>query len=227
MSEMLGEHEFEPVRGLPGHLPPGETLLWQGEPSWRKLAVQVFHVRSVAAYFAVIALWRVLVGVSDGVPPVAIVQGVAVLVLMAALVVGLLTGYAVLIGRTTVYTITDRRVVIRGGVALSKTWNLPFTILRSAAVREDRDGGGDVSLELAQGNRIAYLMLWPYARPWRLSQPQPLLRALSDVGPASRILATALVNAGQSKASRQPPRGAAGGTDGTAVAGRAPGIATG
>jgi hypothetical protein len=223
MSEMLGEHEFEPVRGLPGHLPAGETLLWQGEPSWRKLAIQVFHVRAVALYFALIALWRLVVGISDGVAPVAIVQGIAVLVLMAAIVIGLLVGYAVLIERTTVYTITDRRVVIRGGVALSKSWNLPFTILRSAAVREDRDGGGDVSLELAEGNRIAYLMLWPYARPWSLRHPQPLLRGLAEVDPVARIVASALVNAGRSG----PAKGRAARTAADRARPTATGIATG
>jgi hypothetical protein len=30
------------------------------------------------------------------------------------------------------------------------------------------------------GKRIAYLHLWPHARPWQLKRPQPLLRALPD-----------------------------------------------
>jgi hypothetical protein len=192
VSEFLGEHEFEPVRGLPEHLPPGETLLWQGTPSWKKLATHVFHVRAIGVYFALIALWRLVVGVNDSLPVPVVLQGMAVLALMAAAVIGFLTGYAALIARTTVYTITDRRVVIRGGIAMPKTWNLPFGVIRAAAVRKDADGGGDLSLELSAGNRIAYLMLWPYAKPWRLGQPQPLLRGLRDVRRPAEVLGRAL-----------------------------------
>ena len=47
----MSEHDFEPIRGLPGPLPEGETILWQGAPDWRVLAVQAFHVRAVAIYF--------------------------------------------------------------------------------------------------------------------------------------------------------------------------------
>ena len=49
---------FEPIRGLPDHLPKGERLLWQGAPDWRLLAIQAFHVRKVAIYFALIAAWH-------------------------------------------------------------------------------------------------------------------------------------------------------------------------
>ena len=46
------EHEFEAAPGLPEPLPAGERILWQGAPDWRALAVHVFHVRKLAAYFA-------------------------------------------------------------------------------------------------------------------------------------------------------------------------------
>ena len=50
------DFEFEPVRGLPAMLPPGERLLWQGNPAWRSLAIRAYHVRKVALYFAVLVL---------------------------------------------------------------------------------------------------------------------------------------------------------------------------
>ena len=40
--------------GLPGRLPEGETLLWQGAPDARTLLVRVFHLRFVGAYFALL-----------------------------------------------------------------------------------------------------------------------------------------------------------------------------
>jgi len=55
----LSEFDFEPVRGLPASLPEGETLLWQGHPEWRSLALRAFHVGHVAVYFAALAAWAV------------------------------------------------------------------------------------------------------------------------------------------------------------------------
>ena len=54
------EHEYEPIRGLPGQLPPGETITWQGAPEWRALARRAFGTRIVAGYFAVLAAWALV-----------------------------------------------------------------------------------------------------------------------------------------------------------------------
>ena len=62
----MSEHDFEPIRGLPGDLPEGETILWQGAPNWLTLAEQAFHVRAVAAYFALMLLWRLTAGAVIG-----------------------------------------------------------------------------------------------------------------------------------------------------------------
>ena len=48
----MTEYENEPIPGLPGRLPPGERILWQGSPEWRALARTAFHTRLVAGYFA-------------------------------------------------------------------------------------------------------------------------------------------------------------------------------
>ena len=46
------------LTGWEGILEPGERILWQGVPDWRLLAIQVFHVRAIAIYFAVLLGWR-------------------------------------------------------------------------------------------------------------------------------------------------------------------------
>jgi hypothetical protein len=46
------EHEWEAAPGLPSDLPPGERVVWQGAPDWKRLAIHAFHVRKVALYFA-------------------------------------------------------------------------------------------------------------------------------------------------------------------------------
>ena len=53
----MTEYEVEPIPGLPGLLPPGEQILWQGSPDGRALARSAFHVRIVAGYFAILSAW--------------------------------------------------------------------------------------------------------------------------------------------------------------------------
>lgn len=187
-----GEHEFEPVHGLPDRLPPGEQMLWQGTPDWRRLAVQAFHLRKLAIYFGLMIAWRFIDVLAEG---GGVLQAAASLlwpVPLAAAGLGLLALLAWLSARTTVYTLTNKRVVMRVGIVLTVTFNLPLSRLDGAALRERREGGGDITLRLLPPQRIAYLNLWPHARPWALARPEPMLRALPDAHAAARLLAGAL-----------------------------------
>ena len=94
--------------------------------------------------------------------------------------------------RTTVYTITNRRVVMRFGAAIPKAINIPFTIIEGAALKSLGKGDGDIALVLKAPNKIAFLHLWPHARPWRLAAPQPTLRAVAGARSAADILARAM-----------------------------------
>lgn len=189
------EHDFEPIRGLPGALPPGETILWQGAPHWAALAVHALHVRFVTLYFAALIVAQgvgaALSGDQRANP--AIVLGEALWTGFAGLAaIGLLCLFAWLSARTSVYTITNRRIVLRVGVAISKAVNLPFAIIESAALRQHGAGVGDIPLRLKAPTRAGYFLLWPHVRPWRWSEPEPMLRAIPQAGAVAAILAQAL-----------------------------------
>lgn len=188
---VTGEHEFEAARGLPEALPPGEHLLWQGSPDWRMLARDSLHWRKLAVYFVLLLAWRVIGVVVDGGGAAEIARALAFGLPLALLGLGLVLLLAWLIARTAVYTITDRRVVMSIGVVLSVSFNLPLTQIAAADLRLRRDGSGDIALALAGPERIAYLHLWPHARPWRLKQTQPMLRALPDARAVGALLAQA------------------------------------
>ena len=175
----MNEHETEPVRGLPELLPAGETILWQGAPRWGALARRVFHVRKIALYFAILLAWLVYADIEDGIAPWSIVQSSLWVIGGAAVVIAILSILAWLTARSAIFTITTRRVVMRFGVAFPVTFNLPFRRIRSAGLRRYGDGSGDIPLALFADDRIAYLVLWPYARPWRFSQAEPMLRGLA------------------------------------------------
>ena len=189
---MSGDFDCEPIRGLPGRLPKGETLLWQGEPDVVTMALRVFKVRQVAIYFGLLAAYRVGSAIHDGAsPPAAAVAALPLLCLgLAACLI--LTGLAFLVCRTTVYSITSRRVVMRIGVALPIAFNLPFTVIGSATLKLDRSGVGTIPLALTGSNRLAYLVLWPHARPWRLAKTEPALRFVPEATKVAQILAQAV-----------------------------------
>ena len=195
------EHEFEATHGLPEPLPRGERLLWQGAPDWRLLAVEALHVRKAALYFALLLAWRTLTLVGEGASLGETITGSMPLLLAAAVALGILAWIAWLSERTTVYTLTDRRVVMRIGIVLSVTFNLPLSRLDAAAVHRLPQGHGDIALSLCEGENIAYPHLWPHARPWRLSRTEPTLRCLPEAERVAGVLAQALgESAGQALA---------------------------
>ncbi len=186
---------FEPVRGLPGHLPPGEKLLWQGAPDFRSFALRAFHVRKVAIYFALLVAWRLIQAIMEGGTPTSIAMAAVPLTGLGLAAAAILCVLAWLVTKTTVYSITSRRVVMRIGVALPITFNLPFTVLGSASVKLFSDGSGNIPLALTEGNRLAYLVLWPHVRPWRLAHAEPTLRCLPEAASVAQLLSRAVATA--------------------------------
>lgn len=189
---VTGEHEFEPVEGLPETPPEDERILWQGRPSWRGLALRVFHVRKIAIYFAILLAWRGITVVYDGGTYGEALTAVGIILPIAALGVALLAGMAWAYAKTTVYTVTSRRVVMRFGLALTLTVNLPFKHLRSADMKICGDGTGDLPLDFGGEYRLGYIHMWPFVRPWKLARPQPMLRAVRNPEKVAEILVGAL-----------------------------------
>jgi Bacterial PH domain len=179
---MIGEHDNEPIPGLPGFLPAGEEILWQGSPEWKRLAMSAFHVRGVALYFAALSLLGAVQAAWLG-TAITIGMGLVGLAVIALLAWGS--------ARTTLYTLTNKRVVMRIGIALPKCINLPLTLIGSADLSMNRDGTGDIPLHLLGPQRLGYVALWPHARPWKISEPQPMLRALPDAQAVAAMLARA------------------------------------
>lgn len=190
----MNEHETEPVRGLPERLPAGESILWQGAPRWGALARRVFHVRKIAFIYAFLLSWLIYADIADGRAAESIVRSSLWAAGAAVVGIALLSGIALLIERTTVYTITTRRVVMRFGMAFPMAFNVPFRRIRSAGLRRYADGSGDIPLVLSAGDHLAYAVLWPHARPWRYSHPEPMLRGLPDARQVAEILARALAD---------------------------------
>jgi hypothetical protein len=192
-----GEHEFEAQHGLPEPLPRGETLRWQGAPDGWSLAREVFHLRAIGLYFALLLSWQLVTQLYDGMPLAAALLSVGKVMPLALAALALLAVLAWLTARTTVYTFTDRRVVMRVGIVLTVTYNIPFSRIAAATLRAGRHGHGDIALELMPGDQIAYLHLWPHARPWHLRRTQPMLRQVPQAAAAAKLLSQLLQQSAQ------------------------------
>ena len=55
----------------------------------------------------------------------------------------------------------------------------------------DAGGTGGLPLTLLGPDRIAFLHLWPHARPWRLGKPEPMLRSVPQAALVARVLTEA------------------------------------
>ncbi len=196
------DFEKDPLDDLATTLPAGETVLWQGRPNWPTLMRKVMHIDLLAMYFAALLGWRLVSAHYAGASLQEALRYFAVSASISLAAIGVLALIAWGIGRTTTYVLTSRRLLLRFGVALPVTLNIPLKDVTSASVRPLKGGRGDVALQVLPGTRLAYLVLWPHARPWHLSSPEPMLRAIDDVETVSRLLATSLKTAGQPNATR-------------------------
>jgi hypothetical protein len=182
------EHELEPQYGLPERLPANEKILWQGSPDARVLARSAFHIRKLALYFVALVAINAASVVTDGATAMDVLLALVWPAGLSALALGGVWTLAWLTARTAVYTVTDRRVVMRIGIVLTLTFNLPLRTLETAAMRRGPDGHGDIVLALKGPDHIAWLHLWPHARPWHLTRTQPMLRALPQVAEVAALL---------------------------------------
>jgi|SRR6056297_1138025 hypothetical protein len=180
----------EPVRGLPERPPEGERILWQGRPHGWWLTWDSLSLPWVAGYFAFLTLWRFFTVIDQ----VTLARAVALsvpFVIMGGIVIALLLVVGYVQARATVYTITNRRVAMRIGAALTVTLNLPYSQIASADLRRGRGGTGTIALDLMGDTKLGYLVCWPHVRPWRMRRPQPALRSIPDAENVARILAEA------------------------------------
>ncbi|EAQ27294.1 MULTISPECIES: photosynthetic complex putative assembly protein PuhB [unclassified Roseovarius] len=181
---------FEPVKGLPETPPEGERILWQGRPDWWHLSVESLSLPWVAGYFVVLAVWR-FVTLMDQMPLIGAFAAASPLLIMGVVVCLMLMLVGYIQARATVYTITNRRVAMRIGAALTVTLNLPYTQVGRADLKLGRGGTGTIALDLMGETQLSYLVCWPHVRPWVMRRTQPALRCIPEAAKVAQMLAEA------------------------------------
>lgn len=184
-------------------LAPDEAIVWRGAPSWRGMAREALHLRGVTAYMALLLALDAYQAWAKAVPLGKALHDSVPLAIVIAVALGNIIGIAWVMGRTTRFTITDRRVILDYGIAIPATLSLPFSRLQSMAVAVHADHTGDIVLTLAASEHMPFLKLWPYARPWRVTHPEPILRCVPQAAVVAGLLARALAT--RETGSQKPP----------------------
>lgn len=159
---------------------PDEKVLWKGRPSLGMLARTAFHTRTLGLYFAALVIIALLIG-NQTTAIVAASMGVALIALLYLL--------AWMSARSTLYILTDVRLIMRIGMAIETRINIPLKQVKAAHYRDRGADHGDIALELEGERLLGNLLLWPHVRPWHYTHPQPLLRSIAGAASVARMIA--------------------------------------
>lgn len=184
------DFQVEPVKGLPETPPEGEVILWQGKPDWWALSRESLNLLWIAGYFVFLAVWR-FVAVVDLMPLGQAIWASVPFLILGVIACAILLAIAWVQAHYTVYTVTNRRVAMRIGAALTVTLNLPFKQIGAANLDLRKSGTGTIAFDLLGDTRISYLVCWPHVRPWRVSPTQPALRCIPDAEKIAAMIAEA------------------------------------
>jgi len=184
------DFNFEPVRGLPEALPEDEHILWQGSPDPGRLAREALGIRWIAGYFVLLVIWRFGVSTLEYSVGMAALHALP-LVIAGLIACGIIYAIAYVQARSAVYTLTNKRVAMRIGAALTMTLNLPYTWIGNANADVKASGHGTIAFELIGEDRLSYLMTWPHVRPWKMARTQPALRCIPDAAKVAQLFADA------------------------------------
>jgi hypothetical protein len=162
---------------------PDERVLWKGRPQRALLARTAFHARTASLYMAALVLVALMLGRNDA----AIVCTMLGLALAAILHI-----LAWASARSTLYILTDTRLIMRIGIAIETRVNIPLKQITAAHLAVlAKDGHGDIAFEVAGERLLGTLLLWPHVRPWRYARPEPMLRAVPDAAALAQVIAEA------------------------------------
>jgi hypothetical protein len=183
---------------------PGEAVVWRGRPSWRAIALTAFHIRGVGFYCCLLLFANAVAAHFQHLSTAKALVGEEPIVILGCLVMALTALVAWGTARSTLYTITNQRVVMQYGMAVAATLALPMRVIASVAVSEA--AVADIVIRLKPGEKIAFAKLWPHVRPWRLIRAEPMLLGLADAAEAGRLLARTVAAAQAVEHARPAPR---------------------
>ncbi len=159
-----------------------ERILWKGRPNLPVLTRTAFHMGSYAIYFTMLIVIALAFGNTSG------ALFLACAGMVGALVLQLIAWHCM---RSTLYILTDTRLIMRIGMAIEMRINIPLKHIRAGHLNMRGGDHGDIAVELNGDRLLGYVLLWPHVRPFHFNHPQPMLRAVPDAQTVAKLLAEA------------------------------------
>ena len=189
----MAEHSQSLPSDVVSAIPPEEKVLWSGRPEWKALAYHSFGLKYLVFYLIFAALY--CLAELDG----AIVFGLLLTKFLpycfSGILAGLvLTGLAYFQALNTAYVVTEKRIVIRSGVALVFLLNAPFKKISSIDKQILKNSLGNFSFTTNSKRRIPFLSCWPSVKPWSFIEPKPAFKCIANADKIEEIILNAAKN---------------------------------
>ena len=169
-------------------IPSEEKICWDGSPDWRSFGYQVFGIKYLFIYFIVTALYAVS-QIESSFSFSAFSINYLPYFLSGVFAGSILLVLAYVAARHTYYVITERRIVIRTGVALVFLLNVPFKNILSIDKQVLARGRGNIAFKAKSKKRIPYFSCWPSVRSGSFVEPVPAFRSITDIEHVGKIVA--------------------------------------
>ena len=179
--------KFEVHKNILDAIPEGESILWKGKPSFWGFSWYFFGLKLLAFYLIILSVvFAARLTVTDFFT--AFIVDFLPFLLSGILTSFILMALAKIQSQSSVYIITENRVIIKSGAALSFLISMPFKKIKAVNLQKRKGSLGTISFELNSGKRVPYISCWPSVRPWRFKKTEPAFSCIENVDEVATIL---------------------------------------
>ena len=179
--------KFEVHKNILDAIPEGESILWKGKPSFWGFSWYFFGLKLLAFYLIILSVvFAARLTATDFFT--AFVVDFLPFLLSGILASCILMALAKIQSQSSVYIITENRVIIKSGAALSFLISMPFKKIKAVNLQKRKGSLGTISFELNSGKRVPYISCWPSVRPWRFKKTEPAFSCIENVDEVATIL---------------------------------------
>tara|TARA_A100001011_G_C14085987_1_gene746521 strand:+ start:112 stop:738 length:627 start_codon:yes stop_codon:yes gene_type:complete len=175
-------------------VPKEEKIYWTGRPEWRSLAYQSFGLKYLIVYFFICGLYA-LTSLENSFDFRLVLLNFFPFAVSGSFAGIILAIIAYFEATHTFYVLTERRIVLKSGVALVFILNAPFKKIISIDRQSLAGGRGNIAFSTESTKRIPYISCWPSVKPWSFMSPIPSFRSIKDVNKVESLLRE-ITNAG-------------------------------
>ena len=179
--------KFEAPKNILDAIPDGESILWKGKPSLWGFSWNLFGLKWITFYLSILSVVSIARFFASDFHTAFYID---FLPFFLSGIFGsiILIGLAAIQAYSTVYIITENRVIIKTGAALSFLISMPFKKIKEVNLQKRGASIGTISFELFSKKRVPYISCWPSVRPWKFKKTQPAFSCVGSVDEVATIL---------------------------------------